>query len=171
MAELEKGTPQVGLRFRNPDEAWKFWVEYGGRTGFDVRKRYTNASSYDGKVTSCRFVCSNEGHRRKEQTNNVRKCFRAETRTDCKARISLVVRGVENYDVTSVVLEHNDFLHLPETRHLMASQRYVLTLHSRNFYMMLSFIPKLIGCSFINRNERKMMVYNIQRKWRMMVAT
>jgi hypothetical protein len=46
-------------------KAWKFWVAYGGCTGFDVRKRYANKSNYDGKVTSCRFVCSNEGHRRK----------------------------------------------------------------------------------------------------------
>jgi hypothetical protein len=38
MAELDKRTPHVGLRFRNPDEAWLFWVAYGGHTGFDVRK-------------------------------------------------------------------------------------------------------------------------------------
>ena len=55
-------------------------------------------------------------------------------------------------------------------------QRYVLNLHSRNFYiinfyMMLPFIPNLIGCALIGRNERRMMVYNIQRKWRMMAAT
>ena len=59
---LTKATPEVGLRFRNPDEAWQFWVAYGGRTGFDVRKRYRNLSKFDGKVTSCRFVCANEGH-------------------------------------------------------------------------------------------------------------
>jgi hypothetical protein len=34
MAELDKETPQVGLRFRNPDKAWQFWVAYGGHTGF-----------------------------------------------------------------------------------------------------------------------------------------
>jgi len=37
--------------------------------------------------------------------------------------------------------------------------------------MMLPFIPNLIGCALIGRNERRMMVYNIQRKWRMMAAT
>ena len=57
--------------------------------GFDVRKRYTNVSSYDCKVTSCRYVCSNEGHRRKGLTDQVIKYFRAETRTDCKALMSL----------------------------------------------------------------------------------
>ena len=122
MAELNKGAPKVGLRFKSADEAWQFWVVYGGHTGFDVRKRYTNVSTFDGKVTSCRFVCSNEGLPRKGQTNHVRKCFRAETRTDCKARMSLMLdRGAGNYEVTEVMLEHNHLLHLPETRHLMAS--------------------------------------------------
>jgi len=37
--------------------------------------------------------------------------------------------------------------------------------------MILPFITELIGCAFIGRNERKIMVYNNQRKWRMMAAT
>ncbi|KAG2609753.1 hypothetical protein PVAP13_4KG086466 [Panicum virgatum] len=103
MAELNKETPQVGLRFKSADEAWQFWLAYGGRTGFDVRKRYSNGSPFDGKVTSCRFVCSNEGLRRKGQTNRATKCFRAETRTDCKARISLILdRVARNYEVNDV---------------------------------------------------------------------
>jgi hypothetical protein len=56
MAELNKGTPQVGLMFRNPDEAWQFWVAYGGRTGFDVRKRYTNLSKFYGKRLHMRWL-------------------------------------------------------------------------------------------------------------------
>ena len=49
--------PQVGQKFRNLDDAWSFWVNYGGRAGFEVRKRCTNESKFDGKVTSCRYVC------------------------------------------------------------------------------------------------------------------
>ncbi|KAG2546293.1 hypothetical protein PVAP13_9KG029826 [Panicum virgatum] len=94
--------------------------------GFDVRKRYKNVSRYDGEVTSCRYVCSNEGHRRKGQSDNAPKLFRAETRTDYKARMSLILdREAKNYEVTDVVLEHNHLLHLPETRHLMVSQRKI----------------------------------------------
>ena len=131
MAELNKETPRVGLRFKSAYEAWQFWLAYGGRTGFDVRKRYSNVSPFDGKVTSCRFVCSNEGLRRKGQTNRATKCFRAETRTDCKARISLILdRVAGNYEVNDVVLEHNHLLHLPETRHLMASQRKISELQA-----------------------------------------
>ena len=131
MAELEKGIPQVGLRLRNPDEAWQFWVAYGGHTGFDVRKRYRNLSKFDGKVTSYRFVCANEGHRRKVEREHMTKCFRAETRTDCKARMTITLdRGEGNYEVTDVVLEHNHLLHLPQTRHLMASQRKISELQA-----------------------------------------
>lgn len=50
--------PQIGMTFSSFDEAWNFWVTYGGRMGFDVRKCYTNTSPLDGLVTSSRFVCS-----------------------------------------------------------------------------------------------------------------
>jgi len=53
------------MPFSSFDEAWDFWVTYGGRIGFDVRKCYTNTSTLDGLVTSSRFVCSNEGSRLK----------------------------------------------------------------------------------------------------------
>ena len=45
--------PQIGQKFRNLDDAWTFWVDYGGHVGFEVRKRYANESKYDGKITSC----------------------------------------------------------------------------------------------------------------------
>ena len=73
MIESEKGAPQVGLRFKNLDEAWQFWVAYGGRMGFDVRKRYKNVSRYDGEVTSCRYVCSSEGYQRKKEIELIAK--------------------------------------------------------------------------------------------------
>jgi zinc finger SWIM domain-containing protein 3 len=33
-------------------------------------------------------------------------------------------RGSNDYEVIDVVLEHNHLLHLPETRHLMASWQH-----------------------------------------------
>uniref|UniRef100_A0A0E0ES51 Uncharacterized protein n=1 Tax=Oryza meridionalis TaxID=40149 RepID=A0A0E0ES51_9ORYZ len=53
MAEVDTKVPEVGLRFKNPDEGWLFWVAYGGRTGFDVRKRCTNVSKMDGTHEPC----------------------------------------------------------------------------------------------------------------------
>ena len=34
-------------------------------------------------------------------------------------------RAAENYEVTDVELEHNHYLQLPQTRHLLASQRKI----------------------------------------------
>lgn len=34
--------PQVGMEFNTIDEAWMFWISYGGQKGFEVRKMYTN---------------------------------------------------------------------------------------------------------------------------------
>jgi hypothetical protein len=48
--------PKISMTFNSIDEAWNFWVTYGGRIGFDVRKCYTNKSGLDGLVTTCRFV-------------------------------------------------------------------------------------------------------------------
>ena len=132
MGEIDKGTPQIGMRFRNPDEAWVFWLAYEGRAGFDVRKRNKHVSKCDGQVTSCRFVCSNEGVRKKEITiDHLPKRIRAETRKNCKVRITVTLdRVANNYEVAEIVLEHNHYLQLPQTCHLMASQRKISELQA-----------------------------------------
>jgi zinc finger SWIM domain-containing protein 3 len=125
MGEIEKWIPRVGMRFRNPDEAWMFWLAYGGRAGFDVRKRNKHVSKLDGQISSCRFVCSNEGIRKKSLTlDHVPKRSRAETRTNCKVLMIITLDRVgNNYEVTDLKLEHNVYLQLPQTCHLMASQK------------------------------------------------
>ena len=30
--------PEVGMEFNTIDEAWMFWIAYGGQKGFEVRK-------------------------------------------------------------------------------------------------------------------------------------
>ncbi|XP_047071933.1 uncharacterized protein LOC124680965 [Lolium rigidum] len=126
MAEPDKGVPQVGMVFKDREEAWLFWLAYGGRVGFDVRKRYANKSPMDGKITSCRYVCSKEGLRKKGQRESIQKCFRAETRTECPAFMSLTLNRVSgNFEVREVDLQHNHLLYLPQTRHLMVSQRKI----------------------------------------------
>lgn len=51
----------------------------------------------------------------------------AETRTDCQVRMGLIMdREKGNYKVSDLFLEHNHILHLPETSHLMVSQRKIL---------------------------------------------
>ena len=123
--------PHVGMEFKNSDVAWAFWLSYGGQRGFEVRKRYTNKRPSDGKITSYRFVCANEGHRSLDKRDRLIKCPRAETRTDCQVQMNLVMdreKGI--LKVTQLVLEHNHALHLPETLHLMVSQRKISDLQA-----------------------------------------
>ena len=76
--------PEVGMEFSTIDEAWMFWISYGGQKGFEVRKRYTNKIKSDGRVRSCRYVYANEGHIKEDKRDHLTKCPRAETRTDCQ---------------------------------------------------------------------------------------
>ena len=116
----------VGMEFKNPEEAWAFWLSYARQRGFEVRKRYTNKRPSDGKVTSCRFVCANEGHQLKDKRDRIIKCPRAETRTDCQVHMSLKMdRQNGKMEVNELILEHNHALHLPETLHLLVSQRKI----------------------------------------------
>jgi len=118
--------PEIGMEFNTIDEAWMFWIRYGGQKGFEVRKRYTNKRKYDGKVSSCRYVCANEGHRKEDKRDYLIKCPRAETRTDCQVCMGLVLDQEKGkYKVVDLVLEHNHILQLPKTSHLMVSQRKI----------------------------------------------
>jgi zinc finger SWIM domain-containing protein 3 len=109
-----------------------FWVAYGGHVGFDMRKRNKHVRKIDGEVASCTFVCSNEGTWKKGITiDHVPKHIRAETRSNCKVQmIILLDRVARNFEVTYVVLEHNHLLQLPQTFHMMASQRKITELQA-----------------------------------------
>uniref|UniRef100_A0ACD5TVT3 Uncharacterized protein n=1 Tax=Avena sativa TaxID=4498 RepID=A0ACD5TVT3_AVESA len=120
------------MRFGSLDEAWEFWIAYGGRAGFDVRKRNKHVSKFDGEVTSCKFICSNEGFWKKRITlDHAPKRMRAKTRTNCKARMILSLdRVAKNYEIIEIQLEHNHCLQLPQTCHLMPSQRKISKVQS-----------------------------------------
>ena len=83
--------PKIGMTFGGFDKAWDFWVTYGVRMGFDVRKCYTNMSGLDGLVTSSRFVCSNEGSRAENKRFCIVKRNRAQTRTGCRVHMGITL--------------------------------------------------------------------------------
>jgi zinc finger SWIM domain-containing protein 3 len=123
--------PKVGQKFRNLDDAWLFWVNYGGHAGFEIRKRYSWTSKMDGKVTSCRYVCAKEGHRAQDKRDHLTKNPRGETRTGCDVHMCLSLDRVEgHYEVVDVMLDHNHGVYLPETFHLMLSQRKISDLQA-----------------------------------------
>jgi hypothetical protein len=109
------------MTFSSSDEAWKFWLIFGGRTGFDVRKTFENKSKIDGKATSIRFVCSCQGFRAKDKRDYLTKHPRAETRIGCQVRMGLTLNRESGiYKVRDLFLRHNHLLQTPKTSHLMS---------------------------------------------------
>ena len=118
--------PQVGMEFETLEAAWKYWVNYGKKMGFSVRKHYLNKSKIDGEITSRRFLCAKEGTRKEDKRDQLTRHHREETRTNCLVRLGVsLVRETGKYKVYDFVSEHNHVLHLPETAYMMRSQRMI----------------------------------------------
>ncbi|XP_057443378.1 protein FAR1-RELATED SEQUENCE 5-like [Lotus japonicus] len=119
----EDWKPKVDMIFDSFEDAWKFWVDYGGKVGFGVRKQYTHHNK-SGSIATCIFVCCKEGLRKPDKRDYKTINARPETRTGCKARL-----GLKNLCgkliVHDFIEEHNHILHLQETTHMLSSQRKV----------------------------------------------
>ncbi|KAI5442264.1 hypothetical protein KIW84_011360 [Lathyrus oleraceus] len=79
--------------FDSIEDAWKFWVDYGGKVGFGVRKQYYHKNK-NGIITSYKFVYCKEGLRKLDKRDYKTINPRPETRTNCQARL-----GIKNMDV------------------------------------------------------------------------
>lgn len=100
--------PKNGMEFDNIEQASQFWLAYSAHVGFGVRKRYTNKNK-DDTISSCRFICFKEGVQKRKNIDAFVSTHKAETRTDCKARISLVCNN-EKLVIHEFVEEHNHSL-------------------------------------------------------------
>lgn len=112
--------PRIGMEFDNTKAAFEFWRAYSVHVGFGVRKRYSNKRKKDGIISSCRFTCCKEGVRQKDKRDASVKKHRPETRTDCKANVSLVLRNGK-FVIHEFIEDHNHPLQPPETTHMLAS--------------------------------------------------
>ncbi|XP_043714414.1 protein FAR1-RELATED SEQUENCE 5-like [Telopea speciosissima] len=123
--------PQIGMKFNSENEAYDFYNSYGGRMGFSVRREYAHKSKKDKTIiTSRRFVCSKQGYRKKDKRDIGPNKPRAETRTDCPARMGIALLDNGQYQCRDFVEEHNHLLHLPITIHMMRSQRKLSDVHA-----------------------------------------
>ncbi|KAL0013275.1 hypothetical protein SO802_000344 [Lithocarpus litseifolius] len=126
-----ESTPFNGMEFEADEIAYDFYNEYGRKTGFSIRKEYVNKCKKTGVVTSRRFVCAKEGVRGKDKRDQNIKNPRAETRCGCEARLVIILnRDSKKYVVNEFIAEHNHYLHLPSTVHMMPSQRKVAATHA-----------------------------------------
>ncbi|OMP10240.1 hypothetical protein COLO4_04687 [Corchorus olitorius] len=100
--------PRVGLEFVSEEEAYNFYNEYGRRYGFSIRKENGNWNKKTRQLTSRLFVCSKEGIRSSDKRDHQTKNARAETRTDCGARMLIKFnKHSGKFQIKEIVVEHN----------------------------------------------------------------
>ncbi|CAI8600708.1 unnamed protein product [Vicia faba] len=119
----EDWKPKLKMIFDNIEDAWKFWVDYGGKVGFGVRKQNSHKNK-NGTVTSYKFACYKEGLQKSNKRDYKTINPRPKTRTNCQSRLGIKNMD-ENFMVVDFMEEHNHVLHLPETNHMLASQRKI----------------------------------------------
>ena len=126
-----ESTPFKGTEFEADEIAYDFYNEYDRKTGFSIRKENVNKCKKTGVVTSRRFVCAKEGVRGKDKGDRNIKNPWAETRCGCEACLVIVLNwDSKKYVVNEFIAEHNHYLHLPSTVHMMPSQRKVAATHA-----------------------------------------
>ena len=126
-----ESTPFKGMEFEADEIACGFYNEHGRKAGFSIKKEYVNKCKKTKVVTSRRFVCAKEGVRGKDKRNQNVKNPRAKTRCGYEARLVIVLnRDSKKYVVSEFIVEHNHYLHLPSTVHMMPSQRKAATTHA-----------------------------------------
>ncbi|CAJ2644510.1 protein FAR1-RELATED SEQUENCE 5-like [Trifolium pratense] len=115
--------PQLGKLFNTWEEAWEFWKDYGGKIGFNVRRQYFNPDKH-GMILSARYVCSKEGVRKPDKRDRLTSNRRFQTRTGCPVKMGIkYLKDIAKYKIHDFFDKHNHELHLPETTHMLASQR------------------------------------------------
>ncbi|XP_028764368.1 protein FAR1-RELATED SEQUENCE 5-like [Neltuma alba] len=115
-------TPTLDLEFDNLEETWQYWVGYGKRMGFGVRKENSNKSKKDGSIIYYKYVCHKEGVRKPDKRDFKIKKPRQETRTGCEVRM-IIKKVNRRFRVSELYLDHNHPLEPQETVHMFASQR------------------------------------------------
>jgi hypothetical protein len=64
--------PHIGMEFGNSNEAWAFWLNYGGHQGFDIRKgikKIIRLQDYIMQICLCKGGSSNA--RQKRSSNKI----------------------------------------------------------------------------------------------------
>jgi hypothetical protein len=112
-------TPKVGITFESEEEAYEMYNSYAGKVGFSIRKSKSKHRR-DGSLCTKFIVCSNQGHRKNEESQ------KDITRMGCDARVQFSISKEGIWTVQKVVEQHNHYLASPNKTHKLRSQRQVI---------------------------------------------
>ncbi|XP_058095713.1 protein FAR1-RELATED SEQUENCE 5-like [Magnolia sinica] len=115
--------PEIGTEFQTEKDAYNFYNSFGRKVGFSVRISNRSNDRKTGLLKMRKFVCSKEGKRSFDKRDVNVKHHRDETRTGCKAYMTIRLGENGKYHISDFKLDHNHILASPEESHLLRSQR------------------------------------------------
>ncbi|XP_058085585.1 protein FAR1-RELATED SEQUENCE 5-like [Magnolia sinica] len=114
---------KIGNEFETEKDAYKFYNSYGRKVGFNVRIDTRTIDRKTSVVKMGKFICSREGKRPSDKPDVNVKQHRDETRTGCKAYMTIRLGVNGKYQITNFNSDHNHILASPEESDLLRSQR------------------------------------------------
>ncbi|XP_042410344.1 protein FAR1-RELATED SEQUENCE 6-like [Zingiber officinale] len=111
--------PKIGMTFLSEDEVRNFYKSYAQNVGFGIFKLGGKKGDDEKQKYFC-FGCAKSG-KTVSQAKNVM-YPRPSTKTNCKAKINVVIRNDDNFVISSVSLEHNHVLSPGKSRHFRCNK-------------------------------------------------
>ncbi|KAG6472496.1 hypothetical protein ZIOFF_069960 [Zingiber officinale] len=106
--------PKIGMTFISEDEVRNFYKSYAQNVGFGISKLGGKMGD-DGKQKYFCFGCAKSGKTVSQAKNALYP--KPSIKTNCKAKINVVIRNDDNFVISSVSLEHNHVLSPGKSRH------------------------------------------------------
>ncbi|XP_071700129.1 protein FAR1-RELATED SEQUENCE 4-like [Rutidosis leptorrhynchoides] len=97
--------PKLGMTFDTIEEVANFYADYGKKLGFGVFKRSSEKDPIDDTIKYATFACNRAQKSVSKSKNSLNP--RPTTKTDCGAKIRVVLGADKKYHVSKVYLEHN----------------------------------------------------------------
>ncbi|KAG6533924.1 hypothetical protein ZIOFF_007802 [Zingiber officinale] len=105
--------PKIGMTFISEDDVCNFYKSYAQNVGFDISK-LGGKKGDDGKQKYFCFGCAKSGKTISQAKNAL---YPRPTKTNCKAKINIVIQNDDNFVISSVSLEHNHVLSPGKSQH------------------------------------------------------
>uniref|UniRef100_A0A2P2KE80 Putative ribose-5-phosphate isomerase 3ic n=1 Tax=Rhizophora mucronata TaxID=61149 RepID=A0A2P2KE80_RHIMU len=100
----EVESPKAGMVFASEDEVYGYYNKYAQRKGFGIMRRSSRCDD-DGRLVYFILACSQSGKDRSIAKGRFQ--WRQTSKTNCRAKINVVLDSQGQFHMCNVVLDHN----------------------------------------------------------------
>ncbi|XP_059658738.1 protein FAR1-RELATED SEQUENCE 5-like [Cornus florida] len=121
--QQKKDEPELGMEFSSDEGAYQFYLNYGSKLGFDVRRNH-HRKNRNGIITRVTFCCLKEGKRRENRRKNP-SYHQPITRVGCEAQVTCLLQNNGKFKVVSLNKSHNHDLVRTPMKHMLRVNRSI----------------------------------------------